>query len=39
MGQRNRQGIGRVVVYIKRALGRRRRILEMREGSERKVRH
>ena len=32
LGKGNRQDIERVVVYIRRAQGRRRRILEMREG-------
>ena len=38
LGKGNKQDIERVVVYIKRALARRRRILELREGTERKIR-
>ena len=38
LGKGNKHDIERVVVYIKRALARRRRILELREGTERKIR-
>ena len=36
LGKGSREDISRVVVYIKRALARRRRLLELREGTERK---
>ena len=39
LGKGSREDIARVVVYIKRALARRRILLELREGTERKRDH